>query len=189
MILIIIGLSLGFNYIFISLGKDFLINIKNLSQNDASDIIFLMGVSAIIGYLVNGFMLDRIGRKKTAIIFCLAVPSALLIAIAGNKAFVYVGTFIISISYWNLNINSRILSLELFPTNIRGQMTGWRTLSNALGITTAAFITSIIQPIIGLSMVFILFSMLLIITAIIIHLFIPETKNIDLDSESSHSNL
>nr|MDO8115343.1 MFS transporter [Candidatus Sigynarchaeota archaeon] len=176
-ILITFGFVIGMNYMFILMGKDFLVNVKHLSQDAASDVILFMGIAAIVGYLINGFLLDKIGRKKTLILFIALFPASIIIAVLGDLVAIYISVSLISASFWNLGICSRIYCQELYPTAMRGQITGWRSLFYAMGSTAGALIGSIVLQYVDLGVLFIINSFIFLPFIPIIWKLLPETRS------------
>jgi MFS family permease len=179
---ILLGFIIGLNYLFILMGKDFLTNVRHLSQGDAADVVLLMGIAAIVGYLVNGVLIDKLGRKKILLLFGIMFPASIIITILGNTAMIYIGAMLVSASFWNLGITSRIFTLELSPTGIRGQMAGWRSLFFAAGTTASAFIASMLLQVTDLGIIFIILSLCLVVFIPVLLKFLPETKGIDMST-------
>ncbi len=180
--LVIMGLGflLGVNYIFLSLGETYLMIDRNYDPDFVSTVIFLMGIAAITCYIVTGVVLDYIGRKITCIIFILLLPVGVTLVLIESAITVIIGAMIVSGSFWALNISTRIICLEHFPTERRGTGNGWRSLFYAVGITIGHAITGLLIPIIGLGSTFLLISLTLVLCTPFIHKFLRETKRSNL---------
>ncbi len=175
------GFFVGFNYVFNISGEPYLKIDRGLSDSQVNLVITLLALGAILGYLISGILSDYMGRKPTLYLFSALFPVGMLLVIFGDFILILVGGFISSISYWSLFTTSRMVSLEIFPTDIRGAGAGFRNLCYAIGTTTGSFFTSFILKYIGLGFSFLLNSIFLVIMIPLIFLFIKETKGIKLD--------
>jgi MFS transporter, putative metabolite:H+ symporter len=189
LIIILFGLTIGMNYYFIMMGKEFLVTDRLFSQDVASDVILVMGIAAIAGYLINGFLIDKLGRRKTLVLFMICFPVSIFFTVLGNDLMVYIGAAMVSLSFWNLGICSRIYCQELYPTEIRGQMTGWRSLFYAMGTTIGSVLGGFLLLNISsmsLGIVFMMYSLVFLAFIPVIMKILPETKNIELSSITSN---
>lgn len=183
-IIVLLGFTIGMNYYFILMGKEFLVRDRLFSQDGASDVILVMGIAAIAGYLVNGFLIDKIGRRKTITLFLICFPASVFLTVLGDGFFIYAGAAVVSMSFWNVGICSRIYCQELYPTRLRGQMAGWRSLFYAIGTTAGSLLGGImlVATSIDLGVIFVMYSLSLVIFIPIISRFLPETKGVELAS-------
>ncbi|MFX0084061.1 MAG: MFS transporter [Candidatus Hodarchaeota archaeon] len=183
--LVIMGLGfvLGVNYIFLSLGETYLMIDREYDPDFVSTVIFLMGIAAITCYAITGAMLDYIGRKNTSIIFIILLPAGVILVLIESTISVIIGAMIVSGSFWALNVSTRIICLEHFPTERRGTGNGWRNLFYAVGITFGHVIAAVLIPFIGLGATFLLISLSLVPCISFIHKFLKETKGRNLISK------
>ncbi|MHA1270505.1 MAG: MFS transporter [Candidatus Helarchaeota archaeon] len=177
----LLGFFVGFNYIFLLLGEPFLTIDKGLSVDEVNFIITIIAIGAIIGYIASGVISDYVGRKPVICIFSIMMPISMLMMILGDFILSLIGAFLISVSYWSLFITSRMIALEIFPTEIRGVGAGFRSLCYAIGVTIGSFSTAYLLLFIGLGWSFFVNSIFLIIMVPLVILFIKETKGIKLD--------
>jgi len=178
----LLGFAVGFNYVFALSGERYLANYKNLSSNEIDLVITIIGLGAIAGYILSGFIADQFGRKIVIYLFSILIIPGFIIIIFGDLILIIIGSFIVSSSYWALFVTSRMIAYEIFPTNIRGTGAGFRSLSFAIGVTLGSISTSFTLLYVGLGFSYILNSLLLILILPLIAIFIKETKGIALNS-------
>ncbi|MFX1285518.1 MAG: MFS transporter [Promethearchaeota archaeon] len=183
LVIILLSFLTGVNYTFLSLGEAYLTIDRSFDIDLVSLIILMMGIAAIIGYSITAFLADYLGRKPTAILFISVMPLGIILVLIGSKFLVIIGAMVVSCSFWSLNVTSRLICLEHFPTSIRGTGNGWRSLFYAIGVTSGSFISSLLISHIGLGNVFLLLSLVLLICIPGIYFILKETKGINLTEE------
>mgnify|MGYP000397904288 CR=1 FL=1 len=171
---------LGLSYVLFALGEPFFKLTKGFSDSDISTLILMMGLGAILGYLITAFLLDRLGRKPTVCIYIVVIFVSVFLIIFGDFTVVLISVIFFSAFYWGLFVALRIVCIELFPTDIRGVGTGFRSFFFALGFTVGSLLTGILSPYIGLGGAFLLFSSISLSIIPLILIFIRETKGIEL---------
>ncbi len=179
-----VAFIIGLNYLFITMGLTYLQTERGFTQDQNDLVVLIMTISAVIGFLVTGVLADKVGRKISYHLFTSIMIVGLFLAIFGLGDLVYTGIFLFGMSFWGSAILSRLLCLECFPTDIRGASAGWRTLFFAAGSSAGAFIASALIPLIRLTGVFIIYSLILIITIPLIWRCVSETKGCKLEEVS-----
>jgi MFS family permease len=186
LIILVISLIVGLNNIFILVGEDFLS--ASFTSDDVDNIVWIMGISSIIGYFITGVTADKVGRKPLCYIFSILFPLSILIIVLGvnlpNGALmmVMIGAGLANLSYWGLRILISIMALEIIPTHTRGTGAGIKTLISSIGITVGLIISSIITYSQGLAVSFLIFSLLFIVIFVLVLMFLKETKGVNLSN-------
>ncbi len=184
--LLVMSFISGLNYTFIQLGEIFVSD--NLADNGQVNwVVTSMGVAAIAGYLITGFISDRKGRKPLMLIYSILLPASIALCVFGvlipSLAFpaLLIGAGLASLTYWSLGVVNRLVSIEILPTDVRGTGTAIRSVITALGTILGNFIHYKLFPLIGEGYTFFIFSVLLVINIPLILIFIKETKSKELD--------
>ncbi len=185
--ILIISLLSGLNYIFISLGESLISQSPNLNEGDINLIVLVMSGAALLGYIITGIFADKYGRKPLMYAYSILLPvSMIIIAIGINQPnallLVSIGGCIANMSFWGLGVVVRLVTLEILPTEARGTGSGLKSFVSAAGITTGLLVNSVIVLYYGLSMSFVIFSLLLLINLPLIHWNLKETKGVDLST-------
>ncbi|MHA1731952.1 MAG: MFS transporter [Promethearchaeota archaeon] len=175
---------LGMDYLFVKMGEDYLSNQRGFSDADIALVAMVVAASALLGFTITGLLSDRIGRKKTYYLFSALLPTGLAFFTSGSTPLIFVGILLAWMSFWSLTLVSRLVCLEIFPTSVRGTATGWRTLAFALGTTVGAFTTSLLEPAIGLTGVFLLLGALVLVVLPFFALVVKETRSISLTASA-----
>ncbi len=178
--LMAVAFIVGLNYLFITMGVAYL---KERGFTDAQRdmALLILTISAVIGFLVTGVLADKVGRKVSFYLFTSIMITGIFVTLFGSGDLVYVGIFLFGMSIWGSAILSRVLCMECFPTDIRGASAGWRTLFFAAGSSAGAFIASALIPLIKLSGVFFVYSLILVITIPLIWRCVSETRGCKLE--------
>jgi MFS family permease len=185
-VILIISYISGLNYLFVALGESFISNSPNLDQDDINIIVSVMSICVVFGYIFTGYIADKYGRKPLFYIYSALLPVGITIAVFGSYStegallFVCIGASIANVTFWGLGVVTRLVILEIVPTESRGTGSGMKSLIGALGITSGLLLSSIIILHYGLGFSFILFSVLLLINIPLVAMHIKETKGIDL---------
>ena len=183
-IILIISLIVGLNNVFILVGEDFLSD--RFTADDVDTIVWVMGISSIIGYFITGATADKIGRKPLCYIFSIIFPISILLVVLGVNlsegalTLVTIGAAFANLSYWGLRILISIMALEIIPTQSRGTGVGLKTITSSVGITVGLILCSLITFNQGLAMSFLIFSLLFIVVFFLVLLFLKETKGVNL---------
>ncbi|MFX0145448.1 MAG: MFS transporter [Candidatus Hodarchaeota archaeon] len=184
LIILIISLIIGLNNLFILVGEDFLSD--SFTTEDVDNIVWVMGIASIIGYLITGLLADRIGRKPLCYLYSIMFPISILMIILGVNLpegalmMVMLGAGLANLSFWGLRILISIMALEIIPTQTRGTGAGLKTLTSSAGITVGLILSSIITFSQGLAVSFLTFSLLFFVVFFLILVFLRETKGINL---------
>lgn len=137
----------------------------------------------LLGYFTAGRLMDSIGRKPTAAIFLLS-GSIFTICAFQAVQFLYVVLFLILAMFFVgvFTVIGASFTNELFPTAIRANATAWgNNIAGRIGqIAAPAIIGSIAVPLGGVGNAVSVLALAPIIALIIILLFLPETKNMEL---------
>ncbi len=180
------GVYFGFGYSSISTYTTFLNNLFMDSTSAISTNVFIiMSFCAITSYLLVGPLSDRIGRKKVSVILGIIIlgTTFILFAIAdwgiipGDKFAIVSGlSGAFFGAYWSFSGINRVHCLEVFPTEIRGTSTGWRSFAYALGVVGGSALASGLSRFTSLGSLLFLFSLFIVPLLIVNHFTLPETK-------------
>lgn len=184
--LIIITFLVGFNYIFVSLGEQYINSSPNLTEGDINIIVLVMSFAVILGYIFTGIFADKVGRKPLFYLYSVLFIISIFTVIFGSQLKelalipVCVGAALANVSYWGIGVVIRLVIVEIIPTDARGTGSGLKSLISAFGITIGLLLNSLITYFFGLELSFIILSLLLLINIPLIYKYIKETKGIDL---------
>ncbi|TFF93548.1 MAG: MFS transporter [Promethearchaeota archaeon] len=184
--LMIITILVGFNYIFVSLGEEYINRSPNLSEGDINIIVLVMSFAVILGYLFTGVFADKVGRKPLFYLYSILFIISIFTVIIGSRLEtlaiipVAIGAALANVSYWGIGVAIRLVVVEIVPTDVRGTGSGLKSLLSAFGITLGLILNGIITFFFSLEISFIILSLLLLINLPIIYKYIKETKGIDL---------
>lgn len=184
--LMIITILVGFNYIFVSLGEQYINSSPNLSEGDINIIVLVMSFAVIIGYLFTGIFADKYGRKPLFYLYSILFIIAIFTVIIGSKLEylaiipVATGAALANVSYWGIGVVIRLMVVEIVPTDVRGTGSGLKSLLSAFGITIGLILSGVITYFFSLELSFIILSLFLIINIPLILKYLRETKGVDL---------
>ncbi|MFO7795892.1 MAG: MFS transporter [Promethearchaeati archaeon] len=184
--LMIITILVGFNYIFVSLGEEYINRSPNLSEGDINIIVLVMSFAVILGYIFTGVFADKVGRKPLFYLYSILFIISIFTVIIGSRLEtlaiipVAIGAALANVSYWGIGVAIRLVVVEIVPTDVRGTGSGLKSLLSAFGITLGLILNGFITFFFSLEISFIILSLLLLINLPIIYKYIKETKGIDL---------
>jgi MFS family permease len=169
-----------------ALGEKFLSDAGTLNQSQVS-IILMMTVPAVLcAYAANGFLAEKIGRKPLLYLWTSILPIGTIILVLGINdphnafAFAMIGLALTQVGFWGLFTLSRLVTIELLPTDKRGTGTGLRALFFAVGTTIGLLIGAVFILFFGLGIVFFIFSLAMFIILPLIYFSLKETKGVEL---------
>jgi MFS family permease len=184
--LMVITILVGFNYIFVSLGEQYINSSPNLTEGDINIIVLVMSFAVILGYLFTGIFADKYGRKPLFYLYSILFIVSIFTVIIGSKLEnfaiipVATGAALANVSFWGIGVVIRLVIVEIVPTDVRGTASGLKSLLSAFGITLGLILSGVITYFFSLEVAFIVLSMLLIINLPLIYKFLKETKGVDL---------
>ena len=184
--ILLITFIFGVATLWKALGEKFLSDAGTLKQSQIS-IILMMTVPAVLcAYAANGFLADKIGRKPLLYLWTSILPIGTIILVLGindpHNAFTFamIGIALTQVGFWGLFTLSRIVTIEMLPTDKRGTGTGLRALLFAIGTTIGLLIGAVFILFLGLGISFLIFSLLMYINIPLIYIYLKETKGVDL---------
>ncbi|WP_274432229.1 MFS transporter [Alicyclobacillus sp. ALC3] len=149
----------------------------------------MMMVTAGVGSVVQGYLSDRVGRKRVLIVYAiLAATGCILFAASSVPAWMVVAGFLASFFGLGIFPVSKLSSAEQYPTELRGrgvylnEMTA-RTLS---GIVTTYFIPFVLTAS-GSTVIFIGIAVVLIAFNLPYFLFARETAGMQMEQAGTQS--
>jgi len=184
--ILIISLIRAISGVLISFAELYIASSPYLNEGDVNIVVYVLGASVLIGFLLTGILADRIGRKPLFYIFFVILIIGAVIFIYGavtpgiTLILVCIGISMINVAYWGLYVIISIVTIELIPTEARGTGNGFRGLIGSLGGTLGLVLTSIFVYFFSLQLAFLVFTLLLFIDLPIIYKYIIETKGTDL---------
>lgn len=154
--------------------------------NPAAGQIVINGV-ALIGVVVGMLVVDRIGRRRMAIIPFWIAAAALAVAglWLGAPAAVIVVAFMV-FSFFNAGqaVLCAIYPNELFPTDLRGSGAGVGSAASRVGAAVGTFLLPLGIASIGVAACMVIGAAILVVGAVASHLLAPETAGLVLTQAS-----
>ena len=167
-----------------------LVSVVGLAPGGASALMLVGGGVGMLGFPLAARSCERYGRIPT--IFVAALMSSLGAAAFywGPPAHLGLRWLWIGVTYCCFTaglsagqVGGNSLATELFPTAIRGAMMGWFALAGAVAAVSAQTLIAVLAARLGgLSIVVGYLSLLAIPNAIIVALFLPETRGLSLEA-------
>lgn len=181
------GLYYAFSTVVVFFFKDFAVNERGLTDAQVGTSVAIAAVVSMPLVFSAGLLLDRIGRKRGAVIILGAaalgtlgsytlhgfwpLTVALMLAITGNSASLPV-------------LNA--FTAELFPTEIRGDAYGWA--NNLLGripYVASPFLVGMVADTLGWGPAVSATAIFPVLAAILILILLPETKARELEETAT----
>ena len=184
--ILLITFIFGLATLWKGLGEKFLFDAGTLTQSQISIALMLTVPAVLIAYGSNGFLADKIGRKPLLFLWTCVVPIGTIILVIGindpNNAFIFtiIGVALLNVGFWGLFTLSRLVTIEMLPTDKRGTGTGLRALFFAVGTTIGLLIGAVFILFLGLGIVFFIFSLAMFIILPLIYFSLTETKGVEL---------
>jgi len=184
--MLLITFIFGLATLWKGLGEKFLFDAGTLTQSQISIALMLTVPAVLIAYGSNGFLADKIGRKPLLFLWTCVVPIGTIILVIGindpNNAFFFtiIGIALLNVGFWGLFTLSRLVTIEMLPTDKRGTGTGLRALCFAVGTTIGLLIGALFILFFGLGIVFLIFSLAMFIILPLIYFSLKETKGVEL---------
>ena len=183
----ILWFGIVFTYYGIFLYVPSLLAARGLSEVRSNEFFFLSTIAQIPGYFSAAWLVERWGRKPTLITYLLGTAvSALLFGTAGTGIVAFIALALLS--FFNLGAWGVVYtySPELYPTAVRATGAGVAAAVGRIGGIIGPFLTPVIVaiPQIGQTGVFVIFVVLLVITALSVWLLAEETKGRSLEEIS-----
>jgi len=166
------------------------VSVVGLAPGAASGLMLLGGGVGMLGFPLGARCCERYGRIPTIFVAGLMTSLGALAFYWGPPADLHLRLLWIEVTYccftaglsaWQVGGNS--LATELFPTAIRGAMMGWFALVGAAAAVSAQTLIAVFAARLGgLSIVVGYLSLLAIPNAIVVALFLPETRGLSLET-------
>ena len=152
----------------------------------------LFGFTLVISTISSLFFIDKVGRRKpllsgtSMIAIILAVITIGFAIIDDPKilALLFLGSAIFFMLLHGTSIGPAcfLIPSEIFPNQVRGIFMGISVAINWLANTIISILTPLIINSHGISSLFLIFFILTVIGFIIFYFFVPETKNVELET-------
>ncbi|MCP4762458.1 MAG: MFS transporter [archaeon] len=154
--------------------------------------ILMSGGSSVIFFTLTGILAEKFGRRFVMYIYnVIFFLSALeiwfvieffsILPIMVSTMGIMSGYFFFNGSFWGNGKILSIFTLESFDTEIRGSVSGWKSLAKALGLTLGALFTGLLRSTIPIHLVYVIYAGFLVsFIPILTKKYLPETKGKDL---------
>ncbi len=173
-----------------SWGYFHLVSVVKLAPGAASALMLVGGGVGMLGFPLAARNCERYGRIPTIFVAALMTSLGALAFYWGPPAHFGLRLLWIGVTYCCFTaglsagqVGGNSLATELFPTAIRGAMMGWFALIGAVAAVSAQTLIAILAARLGgLSIVVGYLTLLAIPNAIIVALFLPETRGLSLEA-------
>ncbi|MGB8412514.1 MAG: MFS transporter [Candidatus Binatus sp.] len=167
-----------------------LVSVVGLAPSAASVLMLVGGGVGMLGFPIAARNCERYGRIPTIVVAALASSLGAFTFYWGPPAHLGLRWLWIGVTYCCFTaglsagqVGGNSLATELFPTAIRGAMMGWFALVGAVAAVSAQTLIALLAARLGgLSIVVGYLSLLAIPNAIIVALFLPETRGLSLEA-------
>lgn len=166
------GLVFGFSAVVIPQlkAKDSIIPIDDVQE---SWVASLSSAGTPFGCLLSGYVMDRLGRKKTLIMIEIPlIIGWLMIAFASNLGMIYAGRILVGFGSGLVGAPCRVYTSEVTQPHLRGMLGAFAAVGISLGVlfqyTVGSFVTW--QVLSGVSAI-------IPMVALICMIFMPESPN------------
>jgi putative MFS transporter len=181
----ILWFGIVFTYYGIFLYVPSLLAARGLSEVRSNEFFFYSTLAQVPGYFTAAWLVERWGRKPTLVAFLLGTAASALLfgtSTTGTTAFVALAL----LSFFNLGAWGVVYtySPELYPTAVRATGAGIAASVGRLGGIIGPFLTPVLVPTLGQSGVFIMFMVVLLVTALNVWLLAEETRGKSLEEIS-----
>jgi putative MFS transporter len=159
--------------------------LDDVRGGQANLFFFLSTLAQVPGYFSAAWLVERWGRKPTLVTYLIGTAAAaILFGTSGTGAVAFVALALLS--FFNLGAWGVVYtySPELYPTAIRATGAGVAAAVGRIGGIIGPFLTPVLVPALGQSGVFILFMVVLLVTAATVWLLAEETKGRSLEEIS-----
>jgi len=186
--ILLIGVIAGIIYAVFTLLEVYYSSSPNVRESSINFIILITALTVILGYIITGIAADKWGRKPTLYTCAFLSPISVILVIVGVTSLsgilliiiVGIGAGLGYICLQGVRIVSRLIAVEITPTNARGTGSGLRSLFNAIGATLGLVISGFLILSFGLGITFIIISFTQLLIIPLGYLYLKETKGIDL---------
>jgi MFS transporter, putative metabolite:H+ symporter len=181
----ILWFGIVFTYYGIFLYVPSLLAARGLSEVRSNEFFFFSTLAQVPGYFSAAWLVERWGRKPTLVAYLIGTAaSAVLFGTSETGTIAFVALALLS--FFNLGAWGVVYtySPELYPTAVRATGAGVAAAVGRLGGIIGPFLTPVLVPTLGQSGVFILFMVVLLVTAGSVWLLAEETKGRSLEEIS-----
>jgi putative MFS transporter len=181
----ILWFGIVFTYYGIFLYVPTLLTARGLSEVRSNEFFFFSTLAQVPGYFSAAWLVERWGRKPTLVTYLLGTAAAaLLFGTSETGAIAFVALALLS--FFNLGAWGVVYtySPELYPTAVRATGAGVAAAVGRLGGIIGPFLTPVLVPALGQSGVFVMFMVVLLVTALNVRLLAEETKGRSLEEIS-----
>jgi len=191
----IVGIVILFAYLFMWWGwatwvPQFLITEKNLGILKGSTFIIYYSIFGLPAYLICGYISEKIGRKKSLVLFML--PAAVLLWIYVNvsttNALLIIGCITSFFIYGGYAIGITYPS-EFFPTRIRGTGYGGCMFIARVIASLSPFMIGYIASKTSIAAGLPILSVVFLISALVVYLYAPETAQKELEDIATEKSI
>jgi len=178
----ILWFGIVFTYYGIFLWAPTILAARGMTVQRSNEFFFLSTLAQVPGYFSAAWLVERWGRKPTLVTYLIGTAiSAFFFGNAGTDVAAFI--WISLLSFFNLGAWGVIytLSPEMYPTSIRATGAGAAASIGRIGGIIGPFLTPVLVPIWGQTGVFVLFMMLLLVTALNVFVLAEETKGRSLE--------
>ncbi|MBI2325365.1 MAG: MFS transporter [Chloroflexi bacterium] len=178
----ILWFGIVFTYYGIFLWAPTILAARGMTVQRSNEFFFLSTIAQIPGYFSAAWLVERWGRKPTLVAYLVGTAaSAFFFGNAGTDAGAFI--WISLLSFFNLGAWGVVYtySPELYPTAIRATGAGTAASVGRIGGIIGPFLTPVLVPIWGQTGVFVMFMILLLVTALNVFLLAEETKGRSLE--------